>query len=67
MSGNTFPPFDLILGLSGAHSSFSKTFKAVAAEEGVSLLKLIVEVSRQTRKNPDEALMRAVAEQMKNG
>ena len=62
---NPIPPFDLILGLSGAHSSFSKTYKAVAAEEGVNLLKLIVEVSKINRKNPNEELMRTVAKQMK--
>ena len=62
---NPIPPFDLILGVSGAHSSFSKTFKAVAAEENVNLLKLIVEVSKLNRKNPNEELMRTVAKQMK--
>ena len=62
---NPIPPFDLILGVSGAHSSFSKTFKAVAAEENVNLLKLIVEVSKLNRKNPNEELMRTVAQQMK--
>jgi len=56
---------DLILGVSGAHSSFSKTFKAVAAEENVNLLKLIVEVSKLNRKNPNEELMRTAAKQMK--
>ena len=62
---NPIPPFDLTLGLSGAHSSFSKTFKAVAADENVNLLKLIVEVSKLNRKNPNEELMRTVAKQMK--
>lgn len=58
-------PFDLVLGLSGAHSSFGKLFRTVAAEQGVSLYRLILEVSRQNRKNPDEALMRATAIKMK--
>ena len=58
-------PFDLILGISGAHSSFGKVFRAVAAEMDVPLLKLIVEVSKLNRKNPDEALMRSIAQQMK--
>lgn len=64
---NPIPPFDLILGFSGAHSSFGKTFKAVAAEMDVSLLELIVEVSKINRKNPDETLMHSVAQQMKGG
>lgn len=63
---NPIPPFDLILGLSGAHSSFSKTFRSVAEEMGISLRRLIVEVSKQNRKNPDEVLMRSVAQRMKD-
>ena len=55
-------PFDLILGISGAHSAFGKTFRAVAAEKNVSVYKLIVEVSKQDRKKPSEELMRAVAD-----
>ncbi|MBO4887394.1 MAG: 4-hydroxy-2-oxovalerate aldolase [Firmicutes bacterium] len=55
-------PMDLILGLSGAHSSFMGTFKKVATEEGVNLMKLIVEVSKLNRRNPSEAQMRQVAE-----
>ena len=62
---NPIPPFDLVLGISGAHSSFSKLFKNVSAEQGVPLLPLIVEVSKQNRKNPDEAFIRLVAEEMK--
>lgn len=54
-------PFDLILGVSGAHSSFGKTFKKVAAEENVSVYQLIVEVSRIDRRKPTEELMRTVA------
>ena len=59
---NPIPPYDLILGLSGAHSSFGKLFRSVAAEQNVELYRLIVEVSKQNRKNPDEALIRSVAE-----
>lgn len=61
---DSIPPYDLILGVSGAHSSFGKTFRAVAKETGVDLYKLIVEVSRKNRKNPTEELMRQVAEEI---
>lgn len=54
-------PKDLILGYSGCHSSFVKTFTAVAKETGVDLYRLIVEVSALNRKDPDEKLMREVA------
>ena len=60
-----FKDIDLILGVSGAHSSFGKTFKAVAKDTGVDLYKLIVEVSKINRKNPSEDLMREVAEKIK--
>ncbi|WP_346344902.1 4-hydroxy-2-oxovalerate aldolase [Clostridium sp. MCC353] len=62
---NPIPPFDLILGLSGAHSSFGKLFRSAASEAGVSLYKLIVEVSKENRKNPNEDLVRAVAKRIK--
>lgn len=54
-------PKDLILGYSGCHSAFVKTFTAVAKETGVDLYRLIVETSALNRKNPSEALMREVA------
>lgn len=62
---NPIPPYDLILGISGAHSSFGKLFRQVAEETGVSLYKLIVEVSKRNRKNPDDGLIRTVAAGMK--
>ena len=62
---DAIPPYDLILGVSGAHSSFGKTFNAVAKDTGVDLYKLIVEVSKINRKNPSEDLMREVAEKIK--
>ena len=62
---DAIPPYDLILGVSGAHSSFGKTFKTVAKETGVDLYKLIVEVSKKNRKNPSEELMRQVAEEIR--
>lgn len=62
---NPIPPYDLVLGISGAHSSFGKLFRTVAAEEGVDLYRLILEVSRKNRKNPDEALMRETARSLR--
>lgn len=59
-------PVDLILGLSGCHSSFLGKLRNVAAEKNVSLYRLIVEVSRENRKNPSEELMYATAENLKN-
>ena len=54
-------PLELILGVSGCHSSFVKKFKEIAAEYGVDVKKLIVEVSKITRKAPTEEMMRAEA------
>lgn len=53
-------PLDLVLGISGAHSSFNKLFKQVAEETGVNLFKLIIETSAINRKKPTEDLMRSV-------
>lgn len=54
-------PYDLILGLAGAHSSFNSLFEQVAQEKNVPLYKLIIEVSKINQKNPDRALMEQVA------
>lgn len=54
-------PLDLILGLSGCHSSFVGTFERIAKEENVSLYQLITEVSKKDRKKPSEDLMRTIA------
>ena len=54
-------PTDLMLGLAGCHSNFLPMFRKVAVEEGVSLLKLIADVSAIDRKNPPESLLREVA------
>ncbi len=62
---NPVKPLDLTLGICGAHSSFTKTFKKVAAENNVNLFKLIVETSRINRKNPTEALMAEVAQKIR--
>lgn len=58
-------PNDLVYGLAGCHSSFSKKLEEVAAREKVSLYKLIVEVSRLDRKAPGVELMEKVASQLK--
>ena len=57
-------PIDLILGLAGAHSNFTRTFREVALDKGVSLYKLILAVSRIDRKAPDRALMEKTADSM---
>ena len=57
-------PFDLILGLAGAHSSFTKMFKEVAESKNVSLYKLILEVSKIDRKNPSRELAEKTADAM---
>lgn len=62
---NPITPFDLVLGISGAHSSFGKTFRKVAAEKGVSVYELVVEVSKIDRRKPSEELMCQVAETLK--
>jgi len=56
------PPLELVLGLSGCHSSFVKTFKEVAAEKNVDVYQLIAAVSAVNRKKPDAALMREIAD-----
>ncbi len=61
---NSIPPYDLVLGISGAHSSFGKLFKTVASEANVDLYRLIVEVSRKNRKNPSEELIRETAREL---
>jgi 4-hydroxy 2-oxovalerate aldolase len=58
---NPIKPLDIILGLSGCHSSFVKKFRSIAEKEHVNLYRLIVETSAQNQKNPSEELMAAVA------
>ena len=58
-------PTDLMLGLAGCHSNFLPMFRKVAEEEGVSLLKLIADVSAIDRKKPPESLLREVSEKLK--
>ena len=58
-------PYDLILGLSGCHSSFTKRFQDIAKECGVPLYPLVVEVSKLDQKAPSEELIRQVAAKLK--
>ena len=57
-------PLELILGFSGCHSSYLKTFKKIAEQKKVSLYKLIVEVSKIDRKAPTEELMVEIASKL---
>lgn len=61
---NPITPLDLVLGISGAHSSFNKRFKAVAEEKEVNLFRLIIETSVINQKNPSEGLMNEVADRI---
>ena len=54
-------PTALMLGLAGCHSNYLPMFAKVAKDEGVSLLRLIADVSAIDRKAPSEALLRQVA------
>lgn len=60
-------PEDLILGLSGCHSSFLKMFHQVAQEAQVDVYQLIVRVSAIDRKAPTEELLRRTAAAIKEG
>lgn len=59
-------PTDLVLGLTGCHSSKLGMLRAVAESEAVSLHRLIALVSAADKKDPDEALARRIAGEMKN-
>lgn len=62
---NPVTPLDLVLGLSGCHSSFLKKFKAAAQEHQVNLYRLIVEVSAVDQKAPSEELIAKTAAALK--
>lgn len=57
-------PFDLILGLAGAHSSYTAAFKETSTEKNVDLYELILAVSKVNRKNPNRELMNQIATQL---
>ena len=58
-------PLDLVLGLSGCHSSFLGKFKEVAKEEGIDLYQLIIATSAKDRKAPSLELMHETAKSLK--
>jgi len=58
---NPVTPLDLVLGLSGCHSSLLKKFKAVAEEHQVNLYQLIVAGSARDQKSPSDELMAKTA------
>ncbi len=58
-------PNDLVYGFAGCHSSFSKMFEEIAKEKGVSLYRLIVEVSKIDRKAPSRELIEKCADALK--
>ena len=62
---NPVTPLDLVLGLSGCHSSFMKKFKAAAQEYQVNLYRLIVEVSAVDQKAPSDELIAKTAATLK--
>lgn len=64
---NPVAPLDLVLGLSGCHSSFVKKFKTAAQKEQVNLFHLINEVSAVDRKNPSDELIADIADKLKEG
>jgi 4-hydroxy-2-oxovalerate aldolase len=59
------PPLDIIYGYAGFHSRNLATAKSVASSEGVNLYRLIVEVSRYGKPNPDEDLFKKAAAVLK--
>lgn len=58
------PPLDIVLGYSGAHSSFVPLFEEVAAAKNANLYKLIVETSRKNMKRPTKELMESTADML---
>jgi len=54
-------PLDLVLGYSGAHSSFVPLFKNVAIAKDIDLYKLIIETSYKDMKCPTKELMETAA------
>lgn len=60
-------PVDLILGMSGCHSTFLNLFKTVADRYGVSLYQLITAVSKLDRKAPSKELIERIAETLRCG
>ena len=58
-------PVDLILGMSGCHSTFLNLFKTIAGQYGVSLYQLITAVSKLDRKAPSKEWFERIAETLR--
>lgn len=58
-------PDDLVLGLSGCHSSFLELFRRIAKEEKVDLYSLIMDVSAVDQSMPTEELIRSMAAKLR--
>lgn len=54
-------PIDLVMGLAGCHSGFTRMYRQIAKAQNVNLYQLIMEASKINRKNPTEALLTEVA------
>ena len=61
---NPVTPLDLVLGLSGCHSSFLKKFRAAAEGHQVNLYQLIIETSTVDQKAPSDELIAKTAKQL---
>jgi len=59
------PPLDIIFGYAGFHSRNTGMAEKVAVDEGVDLYRLIVEVMSYGQANPDEALFKKAALELK--
>ena len=59
------PPLDIIFGYAGFHSRNLDLARSVAVDEGVELYRLIVEVMGYGQANPDEALFKQAALELK--
>ena len=62
---NPVTPLDLVLGLSGCHSSFLKKFRDAAEKYQVNLYRLIAEVSAVDQKSPSDELIAKTAAALK--
>lgn len=61
---NPISAFDLVLGMTGLHSSTRKTFEMVARDLNVNVFALMAEVAKVDIKAPKETLMREIAEKL---
>ena len=59
------PPVELVLGISGCHSSFLPIFKEIAKEKSVDLYQLIVTVSEHDKKAPSREFIESLADKIR--